>query len=118
MENLDQRDVLKNNQENYDFEKIASSPEFGRLMKSKRNFLIPSTVLFLALYFLLPISTSYTTILNKSAIGSVSWTWIYSLGLFIMTWILCILYVKKAVQYDQSAEQIIEKYEAQGDQSV
>ncbi|WP_428911272.1 DUF485 domain-containing protein [Niallia sp. Krafla_26] len=118
MEHLAKEDVRKKEEHNFDFEKIASSPEFGKLMESKRKFLVPLTGLFLALYFLLPILTSYTTILNKPAIGSVSWTWVYSLGLFIMTWVLCMIYVKKAGQYDQSAKQIIEKYGNEGDHNV
>lgn len=119
MGNLVQKEASnKDHQQNYDFEKVSNSQEFRGLMKAKKRFLIPLTIMFLSLYFLLPILTSYTTILNKPAIGSISWTWIYSIGLFIMTWILCMVYVKKAGQYDQTAQEIIQKYEKQGDQNV
>lgn len=118
MEILAQGDGSKKEQHDYDFEKMASSPEFRELMMAKKRFLVPLTVLFLALYFLLPILTSYSTILNKPAIGAISWTWIYSIGLFIMTWFLCMFYVKKAGQFDQKAMLIIKKYENQGDQHV
>ena len=118
MENVVKGDASTTEIQNYDFEKMASSQDFRYLMKSKKKFLIPVTILFLTLYFLLPILTSYTNILNKPAIGSISWTWIYSIGLFVMTWVLCMVYVKKAGRYDQAAQQIIEKNENQGDQNV
>lgn len=115
MENYAKDEVLQQKQPKYDFEKIAGSQDFKHLLSSKKKFLIPSTIIFLSFYFLLPILTSYTTILNTPAIGSISWTWIYSLGLFIMTWVLCMVYVKKAVKFDSMADEIIEK---QGEQKL
>ncbi|WP_071393788.1 DUF485 domain-containing protein [Bacillus tuaregi] len=115
MDNLAKEGVTQQNK--YDFEKIASTPEFKDLMKAKKKFLVPVSIVFLALYFTLPILTSYSTILNRPAIGSISWTWVYSFGLFVMTWVLCMVYVKRAARYDKMAQNIIEKY-SQGDQSL
>jgi len=115
MDNLAKEGVSQQNK--YDFEKIANSPEFKQLMKAKKRFLVPVSAVFLTLYFLLPILTSYSTILNSSAIGPISWTWVYSLSLFIMTWVLCMTYVKRAARYDKMAEALIEKYN-QGDKSL
>lgn len=98
-----------------DFERIANSQGFHQLMKAKKRFLIPITIFFLAFYFMLPILTSYTTILNKPAIGSITWTWVYAFAQFIMTWALCILYVKKAGRFDHMAEQLIEKEKKEGE---
>ncbi len=99
----------------YDFEKIAESQDFKSLMESKKKFLIPITVFFLVFYFMLPILTSFTTILNRPAIGSITWTWVYAFAQFVMTWILCIIYVKKAGKFDHLAEQIIENEENHGE---
>jgi uncharacterized membrane protein (DUF485 family) len=107
--------VLQQKKPKYDYERIAESPEFKHLLNTKKRFLIPSTILFLSLYILLPILTSYTTILNKPAIGAISWTWVYSIGLFIMTWTMCMIYVRKAAKYDAMADEIIEK---QGEQNL
>lgn len=109
MGNIAKDEVLRQKGSKYDYEKIAGSPEFKHLLNTKKKFLIPSTIFFLSLYILLPILTSYTTILNKPAIGSISWTWIYSIGLFIMTWIMCMVYVRKAAKYDAMADEIVEK---------
>ncbi|HWI46666.1 MAG TPA: DUF485 domain-containing protein [Rummeliibacillus sp.] len=88
---------------------ISESSEFKTLLKKKNGFIVPISILFLALYILLPILTSFTTALDGKAIGDITWVWIYSLGLFIMTWILCMTYVKKASSFDEDANKIIEK---------
>lgn len=115
MEYFAKDELLQQKKPKYDFERIAESQEFKHLLNTKKKFLIPSTIVFLSLYILLPILTSYTTILNKPAIGAITWTWIYSIGLFIMTWVLCMIYVRKAARYDAMAEEIIAK---QGEQSL
>lgn len=115
MENYAKNEAVQPKRSNYDFEEIASSPDFKHLLQTKKKFLIPSTIIFLSLYFLLPILTSYTEILNQAAIGSISWTWAYSIGLFIMTWALCMIYAKKAAKFDEVAEEIIQK---QGEQNI
>jgi uncharacterized membrane protein (DUF485 family) len=107
----------KQNQQKFNFESIAKDEGFVQLLTAKKRFLIPSTIIFLFLYFLLPVLTSYSTVLNNPAISSISWTWVYSVGLFIMTWVLCTLYARKALKFDQMAEDLIEKYENEGDQS-
>ena len=96
----------------YNYEAIAHSPEFVALKKKKRNFIVPITIFFLLFYISLPILTSYTTILNKPAIGDITWVWVFALAQFIMTWTLCMIYVRKAEGFDKDAEEIIEKEKA------
>jgi len=84
-----------------DYDAIAKQESFKALVRKKNAFLWSITVFFLAAYMLLPILTSYTTILHQKAIGEVTWVWIYAAGLFIMTWSLCHLYVAKANSYDK-----------------
>lgn len=93
-----------------DFEEIAKSEKFSQLMKEKKRFLVPLTLFFLVFYFMLPILTSYTTILNTPAIGPITWTWIYAFAQFIMTWALCMIYVRKATKFDQMADEIVLDY--------
>jgi len=63
----------------------------------------------MAFYFTLPILTSYSTILNNPAIGSISWAWIFASAQFIMTWALCMIYSKRAAQFDVMVEKIIQE---------
>lgn len=94
-----------------DYDKIASQPSFKQLAKKKNSFLWTMTFIFLALYMLLPILTSYTDILHHKAIGDITWVWVYSAGLFIMTWGLAHFYVAKANKFDADAKAIIAEYE-------
>lgn len=108
---------LQQTKDKINYEKIAESPKFKRLIQQKKRFLVPMTIFFLVFYFTLPILTSYTTILNQPAIGSITWTWVYALAQFIMTWALCMIYVKKAAGFDQEADEIAAEYTDQGENS-
>lgn len=91
-----------------DYVKVVNSNQFKKLMYNKKKFIVPLTVFFMIFYFLLPVLTSYTTFLNKPAFGDISWVWIFAFAQFIMTWVLCTIYVKKAATFDKQADQIIE----------
>lgn len=88
------------------FSEIAQSPKFRSLMSRKKAFLLPMSLFFLAFYFTLPILTSYTTVLNRSAFGPVTWAWMFAFAQFIMTWALCMLYSRKSNEYDRMIEDI------------
>ncbi len=70
------------------------------------------SITFLVLYFLLPLLSSFTQVLDGKAIGHVTWIWIYSLGLFIMVWAFTVIYVKKAATFDKAADEINAKAKA------
>ncbi|WP_127533628.1 DUF485 domain-containing protein [Paenibacillus kobensis] len=90
----------------HDYAKIARSAPFQSLLRQKRRFIVPMTVFFLVFYFLLPILTSYWTFLNEDAIGPISWAWLFAFAQFIMTWALCIVYIRKAKRFDEAVEAI------------
>ena len=85
---------------------IAKSQKFVELLKHKRKFLVPMTVFFLVFYFLLPVLTSFTTVLNAPAIGPISWAWLFAFAQFIMTWVLCMLYSSRAARFDVLVEEV------------
>ncbi|MFC4356208.1 DUF485 domain-containing protein [Chryseomicrobium palamuruense] len=90
----------------YPYEEIANRDDFKSLKRKKNNFILYSSIFFLMAYIALPILTSYTTLLNTPVIGDISLVWIYSLLLFVMTWTLCMIYVKRANGFDKEAEKI------------
>ena len=92
-----------------DYSKAAASPEFQLLLKRKRAFIVPMTIFFLLFYFLLPVMTSYFTFLNQPAVGSITWAWVFAIAQFVMTWTLCIVYTRKAGQFDQIASDFKKK---------
>lgn len=102
---------MNNNKETpkLDFEKLINTPEFKKLTTRKKAFLIPYVIFFSLLYAILPILTAYTSILETHAIGYITWTWIYSFGLFIMVWTLSTIYTRKAKGFDKDVEEILRK---------
>src|SRR5690625_1780290 len=91
-----------------DYAAVESSSQFKTFMDNKKKFIVPFTVFFLVFYFTLPVLTSYTTFLNTSFFGDISWVWIFAFAQFVMVWVLCTVYVKKAASFDDKAEKIIE----------
>lgn len=91
-----------------DYVQVEKSEQFQQFMKRRRKFVMPYTIFFLVFYFLLPICTSYTSFLNTPAIGDISWVWLFAFAQFVMTFVLCTVYVKKAESFDIKAEEIID----------
>ncbi|MEH7385157.1 DUF485 domain-containing protein [Bacillus sp. JJ1521] len=102
-----QKKLVASEEKGIDYVKVKSSPQFKQFLSRKNKFILPMTVFFMVFYFLLPIFTSYTTFLNTSVIGDISWTWIFAVSQFVMVWVLSTIYVKKAGSFDKEAEQII-----------
>lgn len=94
-----------------DFEKIENSSSFRELMRRKKRFLIPTTILFLGLYLLFNIVISYTDWLNATFIGDITWVWVFAFGLFAMTWILVTIYMKRAAKFDEMAKNTLKEFE-------
>ena len=92
-----------------DYEKIINTPEFKNLVKRKRIFSTPYIIFFFIAYFTLPILTGYTSILENRAIGWMTWTWVYSLSMFVMVWVFTSIYMKKAKSFDIDVEEILKK---------
>ncbi|MEH7440388.1 DUF485 domain-containing protein [Neobacillus drentensis] len=92
-----------------DYSSIVQSSSFQTLLSEKKKFIIPITIFFFCFYFALPILTSYTTVLNHKFIGSITWAWVFAFLQFVMTWVLCMLYSKKAARFDELAAQVVEE---------
>jgi len=93
-----------------DYEKIIATPEFKSLVKKKSSFSRPYIIFFFVAFFTLPILTSYTNVLENDAIGHLTWTWVYSFGIFAMVWILTSIYMGKAKEFDKDVEAIIKTH--------
>ncbi|MFF2755540.1 DUF485 domain-containing protein [Psychrobacillus sp. NPDC058041] len=111
---VEEVNIYSNTSEGINYSAIAQSPEFKTLKRKKNKFILPISIFFLLSYISLPILTSYTTLLNNNAFGDVAWVWVYAISLFVMTWVLCMIYVSKANGFDKEANQIVEKEKAGG----
>ncbi|WP_142827492.1 DUF485 domain-containing protein [Planococcus soli] len=94
-----------------DFQKIENSEGFRELMRKKKSFLIPTTILFLGLYLLFNIVISYTDWLNAGFIGDITWVWVFAFSLFAMTWILVTVYMKRAEKFDEMAKDTLKEFD-------
>ncbi len=84
-----------------DWNKIAADPGFHELQRAKRKFLIPATIFFLAYFLALPVLVGFCPALMKTpVIGKVNWAYLFAFSQFIMTWVLCGLYVRAARRWD------------------
>nr|WP_152658117.1 DUF485 domain-containing protein [Oceanobacillus sp. CFH 90083] len=110
-----EKEYKQGQEQEIDYVQVTESKSFKKLMHDRKKFIVPLTIFFLVFYFLLPILTSYTTFLNTPAIGDISWVWLFALAQFIMTWVLCTVYVKKAAAFDKQADEIIREMEEGGD---
>jgi uncharacterized membrane protein (DUF485 family) len=99
---------INTNTEN-DYSSIAQSSSFQTLLSEKKKFIIPITIFFFCFYFALPILTSYSTVLNHKFIGSITWAWVFAFLQFIMTWVLSMLYSKKAARFDELANKVVQE---------
>lgn len=93
-----------------DYQAIIKSATFQELLHKKKSFILPMSIFFFLFYFALPLMTSYTKVLNTPAIGSISWAWIFAFAQFVMTWTLCMIYTKKAKQFDTLVDEIKETH--------
>ncbi len=102
--------MLPKKQQNFEhsrYSEVVNTNQFQQLMAEKKRFILPMTVFFLLFYFSLPILTAYTDVLNRKAVGDITWAWIFAFAQFIMTWALCMIYTKRAKRFDELAEKVV-----------
>lgn len=104
--NIDQQTCALKKQ---DYIAINEMPNFNTFVRKKNTFIFVMTGTFLTIYILLPI-LAFFPILQQKVIGNITGVWVYSAGLFLMTIIVCTLYVRRASVFDQQAKDVIDEY--------
>ena len=93
-----------------DWDRVAAMPEFRELLASKRKFIIPATVFFIAYYFALPVLVGYAPgLMDQKVLGVVNLAYLFALSQFFMAWTIAALYVRAAMKWDAMVRAIIEK---------
>lgn len=88
-----------------EWDRISRTAAFRELVRTKRAFIVPATVFFLAFYFGLPILIAFTTVLDAKVIGKINLAYVYAFAQFATTLGLSHLYFAKAKKWDELAEQ-------------
>ncbi|HYO81080.1 MAG TPA: DUF485 domain-containing protein [Bryobacteraceae bacterium] len=92
-----------------DWNRIAASPAFRRLVTAKVRFIVPATLFFLVYFFALPVLVGYFPDFMKTRVfGPVNLAYLFALSQFAMAWILAAVYTRAAVRFDREARQIRE----------
>ncbi|HEX8138059.1 MAG TPA: DUF485 domain-containing protein [Pyrinomonadaceae bacterium] len=91
-----------------DWDRVAATEEFKRLLASKRKFIIPATIFFIIYYFALPVLVGYAPgLMDRRVFGVVNLAYLFALSQFFMAWIIAALYVRVAGKWDALARSII-----------
>lgn len=98
----------------HNWEAIAASPKFQKLVARKRRVLSGLMLFSVAYYFLLPLGAAYHQDFFKQQVwGPVNVGLIFALSEFIVAWGVAIIYLRIANQeFDVMAAQIVADAEA------
>jgi uncharacterized membrane protein (DUF485 family) len=95
-----------------DWEAIERSPEFQELVTTRRRFVIPCTVFFLAWYMAFILVCAYAPdFMGESVYEGLTVGYVYALTQFVMVFTLGLLYLRKSDRvFDPLAERAIASY--------
>jgi uncharacterized membrane protein (DUF485 family) len=90
------------------WEGLEETREFRELIASRRRFVVPATIFFIAYYFALPILNGVAPgLMRTRVIGSVNIAYLFALSEFFMAWILAWLYIRRAnTVFDRLADAV------------
>lgn len=83
------------------WKELAAEPEFRALLRSRRRFVIPATIFFIAYYLALPVSVGFwPETMSRPVLGPLSLAYAFALSQFAMAWILLALYLVRSRHLD------------------
>lgn len=89
---------------------IEQDPDFQELVREKRSFIVPATVIFIVYYFALPILVGYVPdFMDTKLIGYINLAYLFALSQFVMAWVIMALYVRRAGGFDALAARVVAK---------
>lgn len=84
----------------------VNSPAFQELVRSRARFAVPAVIAGFGAYVLIVALSGFTGILNARVVGPVTWTWLLTVGVFPVVWLLGSLYIRRTARWDELAEQV------------
>lgn len=91
-------------------DRIAADPAFQNLLRRKKAFILKTTIFFLVYYFALLVLVGWDPELMKKEIwGTLNIAYIFALSQFFMAWIIALIYVKKAAQWDAESAKVLNR---------
>ncbi len=91
-----------------DWERLAATPQFRHLLRSKAAFVVPATLFFCAYYFALPLLVGYfPALMSRKVLGPLNIAYLFALSQFFMAWIIAFLYTRAARRFDAMAAEVV-----------
>lgn len=91
-----------------DWDRIAQSPDYQRMIARKVRFVVPATIFFLVYYFTLPVLVGYwPALMEREVFGVVNVAYLFALSQFVMTWTLAYLYMRIARRFDEMSDKVL-----------
>lgn len=88
--------------------RLARSAEYRQLLASKRRFILPATLFFVAYYFsLLVLVGWFPQIMRKPVFGVLNLAYVFAVSQFFMAWALAFVYVRKASEWDRQSALLV-----------
>jgi uncharacterized membrane protein (DUF485 family) len=80
-----------------DWRAVEALPEFQELVRARRSFLIPATIVFIvgAIGYLLLAAFDHG-LMGKQVLGGIPFAWLAALTQVLLTWVLTWAYLRKA----------------------
>ena len=95
----------------YDWSAIADDPGFTALKRAKRRFILPGTIFFLTYYMALPVLVGFfPAAMKQPVLGKVNWAYLFAISQFIMTWVVCAMYVRAARRWDKMNTELLARF--------
>ncbi|GAA4901405.1 uncharacterized membrane protein (DUF485 family) [Actinomycetospora succinea] len=83
---------------------VIATPAFTELVRSRRRFVVPATIVGFGAYLAIIVVSGFTDVLSGPALGVVSWTFVLTVLVFPLVWLLTGLYVRRAQHWDELAD--------------
>ena len=92
-----------------DWQAAERSREFQALVRKKRSFVIPGTIFFLSWYFGFVVLAGYAPDFmgREFLTDGLTVGYVLALSQFVMTWVLCGLYVRAARRWDKMNAELL-----------
>lgn len=93
-----------------DWNRIAASPEFRRLLAAKRKFIVPVFILSVTYYLLLQILVGFAPrLMSIKVFGSVTLAYLFALSQFVVGGIVAIFYLRASAKLDVATETLLKQ---------
>ena len=93
-----------------EWDRIAASEEFKRLIAAKKSFIVPAFLFFCGYNFMLPILVAIAPRMMATPIlGAVTIGWLFALSQFVVGGIVAWLYMRAAARFDALTKNVLHR---------